>query len=168
MSAGRPSNYTQEIADKICEQLASGLSLREIVDADDMPGQRTIYQWLQSHTEFAQQYARAREAQAEHWADEILEIADDGTNDWMERQNRDGSTYEAVNAEHINRSRLRVDSRKWLMSKLAPKKYGDKVDLTHAGPDGGPVKIEQIQRVIVDPKDTDSESVPAAAGAEPL
>lgn len=138
---GRPSEFNQQIADKICIELASGMSLREIASAEDMPGQSTIYQWLQRHAEFAEQYARAREAQAEHWADEILEIADDGSNDWMERQNRDGSTYEAVNAEHINRSRLRVDSRKWLMSKLAPKKYGDKVDLTHTGKDGGPLRV---------------------------
>jgi hypothetical protein len=139
--SGRPSDFTQEIADKICVQLASGMSLREIADADDMPAQSTIYLWLQRHAEFSEQYARAREAQAEHWAEEILEIADDGSNDWMERRNRDGSSQEVINAEHVTRSRLRVDSRKWLMSKLAPKKYGDKIDLAHTGKDGGPLVI---------------------------
>jgi hypothetical protein len=168
MGVGRPSDYSPEVADKICGLIADGQSLREICEADEMPDKATVFRWLDKHEEFRDQYARAREAQAEHWADEILEIADDGSNDWMERQSRDGSTQEVINSEHVTRSRLRVDSRKWLMSKLAPKKYGDRVDLTHAGPDGGPVKIEQIQRVIVDPKHSDSESVSPAPGTEPV
>lgn len=97
--------------------------------------------WLHIHSEFRDQYARAREAQAEHWADEIIEISDDGTNDWTERQNKDGSTYEAIDSEHINRSRLRVDTRKWLMARMAPKKYGDKVTQEVTGGDGGPLVV---------------------------
>ncbi len=156
------------MADRICAQIAEGQSLREICRADDMPGKSTVFQWLQKDKAFADQYAQAREAQADHWADEILEIADDGTNDWTKRQNRDGSTYTEVDHEHVTRSRLRVDSRKWLMSKLLPKKYGDRVDLTHTGKDGGPVVIEKIERIIVKPSNPDSGSVPATSDGEPV
>ena len=123
----RPSDYSPEITATICERLSLGESLREICSDEEMPGKSTVMRWLHDHQEFRDQYARAREAQAEHWADEIIEISDDGSNDWETRQNKDGSSYEAVNAEVINRSRLRVDTRKWLMARMAPKKYGDKV-----------------------------------------
>ena len=83
------------------------------------------------------QYARAKELQAEYLLGESVEIADDGTNDWMERQRQDGSV--AVDHEHIQRSKLRVDTRKWAMSKMAPKKYGERVAMEHSGPDGGPI-----------------------------
>ena len=93
-----------------------------------MPDKSTILRWLDAHAEFRDQYARAREAQADHFAEEILEISDDGTNDWMRRQQGE-DTVEVANHEHISRSKLRVDARKWLMSKMAPKKYGDKLEL---------------------------------------
>ena len=85
---------------------------------------------------FYPQYARARELQMEAWADEIVEISDDGTNDWMERQLRDGKTEEVLDHEHITRSRLRVDTRKWIMSKLKPGTYGDKLQHANAAGDG--------------------------------
>jgi hypothetical protein len=134
---GRPSDYSQQIASTICLRLAEGASLREICTVDDMPAQSTVYLWLQKHSEFSEQYARAREAQAEHWAEEILEIADDGSNDSYKDDNGNVRTDQEV----VARSRLRVDSRKWLMSKLAPKKYGDKVELGHTGKDGGPLVV---------------------------
>ena len=160
---GRPSDFTQDMADKICALIAEGQSLREICRNDEMPGKSTVFQWLQKNVAFADQYAQAREVQAEHWAGEILEIADDGTNDWIERQNRDGTTYTEIDHEHVTRSRLRVDSRKWLMSKLLPKKYGDRVDLTHTGKDGGPIVIDKIERIIVKPSNSDSGGVPPAS-----
>jgi hypothetical protein len=142
--AGRPSEFTQDIADKISDRLATGESLRQICADDDMPDKATVLRWIHRHEQFRDQYARAREAQTEHWLDEILEIADDGTNDWVEREGRDGQAQSVVDHEHINRSRLRVDSRKWIMSKLAPKKFGDKVTAEHSGPDGGPIKTEEV------------------------
>ena len=81
---------------------------------------------LVSHEGCAQQYARARDFGYEILADEILEIADDGTNDWMERQQRNGSIETVTNKDHLERSRQRIDARKWLLSKALPKKYGDK------------------------------------------
>jgi hypothetical protein len=90
-----------------------------------------VLRWAREFPEFREQYAKAREALLEHWAEEITEIADDGSNDWMERNAKDEAGWVA-NGEHINRSRLRVDTRKWLLSKLAPRKYGDRMDLTNS------------------------------------
>lgn len=123
---GRPSEFTQDIADKICGDLADARSLRSICLADDMPGLTTVFRWLRENEAFRNQYACAREAQADAIFDEALDIADDGSNDWMERRREDGSTDEVVNHEHIARSKLRIDTRKWMAGKLAPKKYGDK------------------------------------------
>lgn len=131
----RPSEFNQLTADAICELLADGMSLRKICLADDMPNKATVFRWLIAHKEFSDQYARAREAQAETMADEILEIADDGSNDTYldEDENR------RTDVDVIARSRLRVDSRKWLASKMAPKKYGDKVQQEITGKDGAPL-----------------------------
>lgn len=140
---GRPSSFTQEVADCICERIADGESLRQICRADDMPNKATVFRWLASNTLFRNQYAHAREAQAETFADEINDIADDGTNDWMEKNDKDGKSLGYVlNGEAVQRSRLRVDTRKWLASKLYPKKYGDKIETTVQGADGGPVQLE--------------------------
>lgn len=141
---GRPSSYTPEIALSICERMSLGESLREICREEAMPTKTTVMRWLFANLEFRDQYAKAREAQTEHWAEEILEIADDGSNDYMDRQNKDGSSYETVNSEHINRSRLRVDTRKWLMARMAPKKYGDRVTNEMVGKDGGPIETVSL------------------------
>ena len=125
----RPSDYSKQITETICERLGLGESLREICRDENMPDKSTVMRWLARHAEFRDQYASARDAQADYYAEEILEIADDGSNDWMERQNKDGSTYEVENHEVLNRSRLRVDTRKWLMARMSPKKYGDKLDI---------------------------------------
>lgn len=129
----RPSNYSQEVADTICSLIAEGQSLRSICSSDDMPDKSTVFRWLAQHAAFRDQYTHSRAMQADAMAEDILDIADDGTNDYITKSNADGSTYEAVNSEHIQRSRLRVDARKWLMSKMAPKKYGEKLDLNVEG-----------------------------------
>jgi len=139
---GRPSSYAKAVGTAICERLSQGESLRRICSDKDMPGKSTVMRWLADKDllGFRDQYARARELQADYWAEEIIEIADDGTNDYVERANKDGSTSKAVDSEHINRSRLRVDTRKWLMARLAPKKYGDRVTAEHSGLDGTPIR----------------------------
>jgi len=107
-----------------------------------MPASSTVFLWLKDHPEFSEQYARAREAQADTLADEILEIADDASNDWMMKNDPDNPGWLA-NQEHIQRSRLRVDSRKWYAGKVAPKKYGDRIDTTVRGPgENGEHKVE--------------------------
>ncbi len=137
MEVGRPTDYNGEISGKVCELIAEGYSLRQIGRIEGMPGKTTVLRWLARHEEFRSQYARARDLQAEHMADEILEIADDGTNDWETREQEGGGTITVVNHENIQRSRLRVDARKWLMSKMAPRKYGDRI--AHTDGDGSPL-----------------------------
>lgn len=135
------STYTTAIATTICEQLIEGKSLRQICEQPGMPNKATVLRWLadEKRAVFRDQYARAREMQAEAIADEILEIADDGRNDWMEIVGKEGDTVGwRVNGEAVQRSRLRVDSRKWLLSKMLPKKYGETKD---ANEDSGDVKI---------------------------
>jgi hypothetical protein len=99
-----------------------------------MPDAGTIYNWLASPNlvPFFKQYARAKDTQAELMFDELLEIADDGSNDLMTIEKGDKS-YEVENKEVVNRSRLRVDTRKWYLSKVLPKKFGDKLDVTSDG-----------------------------------
>jgi histone H3/H4 len=124
--------YSDELASKICRYVAEGYSLRQIGDLPQMPHKRTMKRWLAEKPTFQERYAQAKEEMAEHFAEEILEIADDGSNDWIEREVESGKTIKVVDHEHIARSRLRVDTRKWLMSKLMPQKYGQKLDVnTH-------------------------------------
>lgn len=141
---GRPSDYTPEIAETICNMIAEGWSVRQLTRKDCMPAESAVYSWLTKHPEFAEKYARAKEHQAERFAEEIAEIADDGTNDWIERENENGSTVTVVDHEHIQRSKLRVDTRRWLMSKMAPKRYGDKTTTALTGPDGGAIEVRSV------------------------
>lgn len=154
----RPSEYSPEVAAEICERLALGESLRMICQSQEMPGISSVIRWLakEENAEFRAQYARAREAQADALFDEILEIADDGSNDWMERKNADDQSLGwRENGEALRRSQLRVDARKWMAGKLQPKKYGEKVLNEHAGPEGGAIKlIQTIERVIVRKKES--------------
>lgn len=122
------STYTEEIADKICEELARGKSLVKICDEIDV-SYSTIMKWLRDFDDFSQKYAHAREAQADYLADEIIQIADDSTHDSV--VDEDGNLR--LNTEFVARSRLKVDSRKWIASKLLPKKYGDRQEIDLSG-----------------------------------
>jgi hypothetical protein len=134
---GRPSKYTPKLANEICKRIAQGDTVRSICHDEDMPSAASIYSWLldDDKKEFLEQYEKAKNIQAELMFEELLEIADDGSNDWLEKQGKDGSIYEVVNSEVVQRSRLRVDTRKWYLSKVLPKKFGDKIDLTTNGKD---------------------------------
>ena len=109
---GRPSKYSDELAEKICELIASGMSLRAVCSQDSMPSAVTVCKWLSENEEFSKQYARAREEQAVSFADEIISIADSVEPD----------------SAAVAKAKLQIDSRKWLAAKMAPKKYGDKVE----------------------------------------
>lgn len=123
----RPTDYNEEIADLICERIALGESVRKICSSDDTPSMSTVFKWLNEHKEFSEQYARAREEQAESLADEIVSIADESELDV--KANGDV----VFDATAVARNRLRIDARKWVASKLKPKKYGDKLDVEHSG-----------------------------------
>lgn len=138
MPAGRPSDYSPELASRICARLADGESLRAVCRDADMPDKATIFNWFRAFPDFLDQYTRAKEESADALADDILEISDDARNDWMEKHGKEDAGWIA-NGEHVQRSRLRVEARKWIASKLKPKKYGDKIE--HSGPNGGPIVI---------------------------
>jgi len=130
--AGRPTKYTKEISGEICKRLIDGESLRSICESDGIPTRATVINWAMDKTHpFFDQYARAREIQAELMAEEIFDICDDGRNDWTTRKVGD-SEIDVVDHEHIQRSRLRVDTRKWYLSKVLPK-FRDKQELNVTG-----------------------------------
>lgn len=132
---GPPSLYSEALAEAICDRLADGESLNTICRSQGMPSERTVRTWARTPEHpFSPKYARAREIGYFKLADELLEIADDGSNDWMRRTGKDGEDLGwAVNGEHIARSRLRVDTRKWLLSKCLPKIFGDRITAEHTG-----------------------------------
>lgn len=130
MPAGRPTLYTKDLSDAICARLAKGESMRSISRDADMPVTTTLFRWLRENPEFKQQYETAKEESADCLAEELVEIADDGRNDWIETNDPDNPGYK-YNGEHVQRSRLRVDARKWIASKLKPKKYGEKISQEH-------------------------------------
>lgn len=129
---GRPTKFSQALADQICEQLAMGVSMRTVASDPAMPAMSTLFKWLREHESFSEQYTRAKQESADAMAEDLLDIADDGTNDWMEIHRGDYTSW-TTNGEALQRSRLRVDTRKWLMAKMKPKKYGDKLDVTSDG-----------------------------------
>lgn len=121
---GRPSDYSIELAEEICSRIAEGLSIRTICQSDDMPSKSTFFKWLRLHKEFRDLYQYAKIEQAEALIEETLDIADDGSNDWMEIRKKNGDIEIVLDKEHISRSKLRVETREWIAMKLLPKKYG--------------------------------------------
>lgn len=117
---------------QICDRIANGESLRAICADEDMPAKSVVFKWLAEDTQFSDQYARARETQADAVFDDILSIADDARNDWMARNGNDDEGWRE-NGESIRRSQLRIDARKWMAGKLKPKKYGERLELNHSG-----------------------------------
>lgn len=149
----RPSSYSKKIDDIICQRIADGESVLSIGSDKSMPAKSTIIRWLlanktikndngeeisvPTHPEFQANYARARLISYQLMADELMDIADDGRNDYMDRLNKNGDEERVVDHEHIQRSRLRCDKRQWFLSKVLPKMYGDNIhvtqDVTHKG-----------------------------------
>lgn len=131
---GRPSNYSEKLANELCARLALGLSLRTVCKASDMPAVRTVFNWLGKHEDFVQQYTRAKEASADAMAEEILYITDTPKLGRETTVKPDGGV-ETKKGDMLGHRKLQVDTRKWLMAKLQPKKYGDKLDMTTNGKD---------------------------------
>jgi hypothetical protein len=113
--------FSQQIFDEICVRIAEGESLRKICKDEKMPSLVAVWKWLNNSEELVKQYTRAREEQAETLVDEMIDIADYKRDDTYLDENGN----EIINQEVIARSRLRVDARKWVASKLKPKKFGD-------------------------------------------
>jgi len=146
---GRPSIYSNELRDEICRRLADGESLRSICRDDHIPSRPTIARWAYENTGeekngeeittqgFYYHYTRARDVGLDVMADDIIEIGDESGDDWIEKKDKDGNVIgEIVNKEAVMRSRLRSDNRKWYLSKMAPKKYGNERTVRHQQLDG--------------------------------
>jgi hypothetical protein len=130
----RTPRYGPEIQDEICNRIAEGEPLRQICRDEHMPSWTTVYAMAQDDGAFAERIARARELGADAIAEEVLEIIDDGRNDWMERFDEEGNaTGRQANGEHIQRSKLRAEMRLKLLAKWSPKKYGDSTKVELAG-----------------------------------
>lgn len=143
MPTGRPSSYTDEIADEICARLAEGESLRGICSREGFPHRDTVRTWLDKHERFAAQYARARDLQAEYYAERIISVAEGRESPDLNPDDfNNPKLYREKVHENIQRDRLLVDTLKWTASKLAPRRFGDRVGLEHSGPEGGAIKMQ--------------------------
>lgn len=153
--------FSPEVFTAICERIAAGESLRAICADEGMPSKTSVMRWLDEpeHQSLRDQYARARERQADTFAEEVVEIADEECT--MIRADKHGSGKPGSDGDEVGdlevvfdttavaRNRLRVDARKWAASKLAPKKYGDR--LTHAGDAEAPIGVQHSGEVTIDP-----------------
>jgi hypothetical protein len=119
--SGRPSSYTDAIAEAICEMLAEGMPMRAICRREGMPSQAAVYRWLENNEAFRERYVRAREVQAHVIAEQAL--------------------AEAERAEDAQLGRLAFDARRWFAGKVLPKVYGDRHQHENSGPGGGPIKL---------------------------
>lgn len=137
---GRPSSYTDEIAQEICSRLGAGESLKAICKDEHMPDESTVRMWaIEDRHGFYPRYAHAREVQAERWADEIITIADAAERD-VKDYDENGNPI--VDHEVVARAKLRVDTRKWVLSKILPKKYGEST--TIKGDKDNPLTIQAL------------------------
>lgn len=127
--------YRPALGARLCERLAAGEPLSRICRGPGMPTAPEVLAWLADprHADFQGAVARAREARADALVDEILSIADD-----------------LAGAEQVQRSKLRVDTRRWLAARLAPAKYGDASSLEISGPAGGPITVDRPERLTRD------------------
>ncbi|AXF65010.1 ubiquitin carboxyl-hydrolase [Leclercia sp. W17] len=136
---GRPSDYLPEVAADICSLLAEGESLRKVCERPGMPNKATVFRWLAQHEEFRDQYAKATETRADAIFEDMFDIADSVTEE----------------AAAVAKARLRIDTRKWALARMNPKKYGDKVsqEIDHKSSDGTMTpKPTTIQLLPVEPK----------------
>lgn len=127
-AGGRPTIYSKKLSDKICHELSKGASLRTVCQMDGMPEGGTIFRWLAEKTEFREQYAQAKQESADALNEVLLDLGDDAIRLSQEVDSKaSGAVVQAV--------KLKADNMKWYMSKMKPKKYGDKTDVTTNGKD---------------------------------
>ncbi len=143
---GRPSSYTPELANEIVLRISKGEPLRQICRDEHMPHWTVVYDWQAADKDFSLRIAHARELGEEAIAQECLEIADNATNDWMETSSPDGGEGYRLNGEHIQRSKLRIETRLKLLAKWNPRKWGEKVDLNHGVQPENPLAT-MLQRI---------------------
>lgn len=142
------TTYSLEIAQKLCDQIASWpYSLKRLCDSDDaFPSLNTVYSWLNRHTEFRQMYAQAKALQADHLAEQIIEIADESSTDIKLERNGAGTLVAKVDTQVIARAKLMIEARRHVAASLAPNKWGKKMDVTSGGQPLAP-QLTDEQRV---------------------
>lgn len=151
---GGQTKYSEALFKAICFDIStSSRGTKHICESHGIT-YPTLYNWINNDEELFKQYARAKDMQADMLAEEIISIADDGSNDTVETFDKNGNPIEIENKEWTNRSKLRVDARKWVASKLKPRKYGDKVDLTT---DGKEIKAAPIIGMVIKSDDEETE-----------
>ena len=148
MPTGRPSEFTPEVAERIIDGLMGGLSLVKVCSADDMPNRRTVMRWWEADASFATRCARAREMQADLMDDKISDLID------------------SVTPESAPADRVRLAALQWRASKLAPKKYGDKI--THAGDPDNPIASTPVLNVHTYSADDRPGAAPKASNGSRL
>ena len=139
MAGGRPTDYTPEFGDLICENIAKGVPLSRMCEAEGMPNPSTVYRWRRLNPEFSNNYTEAREDQADRFADEILTISDEAT------------------PADIQVAKLKTDTRKWLASNFN-RAYQEKKTTAVTGANGGPIQVADMSRF------TDEDLIQIAAG----
>jgi len=150
MAGGRPTKYNKALVNKITELIHEGESIAAIARMPDMPSHNTLHRWLNEHPEFRDSYELARDLREEKMFQDILEISDDGHGDQYETE--DGRTV--TNNEVIARSRLRVDTRKWMLARMNPRKYSDKTILS--GDQDNPIRtVNRIEVAFIEPDPKD-------------
>ena len=119
-NAGRPTIYSDKLADELCLRIANGNSLNRVCRAKDMPDKATVYRWIDANEQFCDKYREATNQRAEFHFDEMLDIAD------------------AVEEETaaISKAKVQIDTRKWILSRMNPTKYGDKQQVDNISSDG--------------------------------
>lgn len=117
---GRPTKYSKDLAETLCAYLAQGYSLKKTCEQEGMPTVKTVFNWFRTQEGFLQLYTRAKEESADAWGEEIIDIADEAAEGKADNNK-------------IAKAKLRIDTRKFLMAKMKPKRYGDKLDLTSDG-----------------------------------
>ena len=155
---GRPSDYSELVAGEICERMVRGEGLLKICSDPGMPARQTVYRWLEANEGFRDRYVRAREALMDFYAEQILVIDFDESGDIVVDQAPDGRSKTVANHAKVQRDRLKVDSLKWIASRLFPKRYGDKMELL--GQDGGSSSTLTISWL-------ESDKAPIAPAPEP-
>lgn len=139
---GAPSKYSLRLAEQICDLIATGKSMVAIGEREDMPSRKTILAWLSADEEFRSMYTRAKEHQADFYAEEIIKISNTPVEGVKTKDGPNGT--EVTTGDMIDHRRLQIDARKWYTAKLAPRKYSDKQINEHSGPDGSPIPIQPV------------------------
>lgn len=127
---GRPSDFTPALAERILASLEEGKSLRAICAKAGMPARGTVHRWLNEIPDFRDRYARSRDIGLDVMADDLLRIAN--TPKLGKTKKTSGESVEVTEGDMISHRRLVVDTMKWYLSKMAPRRYGDRLELSGA------------------------------------